>query len=79
MNTSSRDRPYTRLIHVRKEDNARFITFIDSIPRDTVLFRIGGDAGNHLLYSARLKKQELLYVELAFKVKVKRPKKRKKV
>lgn len=79
MNTEVRDRPYVRLIHIRKEDRERFLDFLSTIPRDTVLFRIGGEDGNHLLYNAKLKKQELLYIELAFKVVVKKPKKCKKV
>lgn len=73
-----RDRPYMRHIHVRKEDRERFMDFLGTIPRTKFVTRISVQNDSHILYHVKLKKQELLYVELAFKVVVKKSKARKK-
>lgn len=73
-----RDRAYMRHIHVRKEDYTRFMEFISTIPREKMINKIRVETTTHFLIHAKLKKQELLYVQLAFKVVVKKSKARKK-
>jgi hypothetical protein len=74
----ARDRPYVRRIDIRKEDRERFVSFLSTIPRECLVSRIKVETDTHYRYFVKLKKQELLYVELAFKVVVKKIKKRKK-
>lgn len=73
----TRDRPYVRHIYVRVEDRDRFLAFLNTIPRNKFINRIKVE-NTHILYHLKLKKQELLYVELAFKVVVKKPARKKK-
>jgi len=74
----TRDRAYMRHIHVRKEDYERFMEFIQTIPREKMINKIRVENTTHFLIHVKLKKQELLFVELAFKVVVKKSKARKK-
>jgi len=74
----SRDRAFMRHVKVRKEDRERFIDFLATIPRERLLDHVKVENDTHILYHVKLKKQELLYVELAFKVDMKKSRQRKK-
>jgi len=73
----TRDRAFIRQVKIRLEDNARFCEFLDTLPENR-LFSNFTTAGNFLFYNVKLKKQELLYIELAFKLDVKKHRKSKK-
>jgi hypothetical protein len=73
----SRDRAFMRHVQVRKEDRERFMDFLATIPRERFINRVKVENDTHILYHVKLKKQELLYVELAFNVVVKKSRQRK--
>lgn len=75
-----RDRAYARSITIQEIDNRRFLSFVDTLPADRLISKSKFTKGTevHYHYLLKLKSQELLYIELAFKSTVKKNKKRKK-
>jgi hypothetical protein len=70
-------RAYIRHIHIKREDRERFADFLETISKERFINCFEAENNTHILYYVRLKKQELLYVKLAFKAIVKKQRKKK--
>ena len=65
----TRDRPYKRTLVIDLQDVARLHTILVTIPRDGVLCGWVSDSNkNTAIYTAKIKKEELLMIKLSIKV-----------
>ena len=74
----ARDRAFVRHIYVLREDKVRFTEYLKTFPPSRFVLPIKDEGGKHIHFCLRIKKQELLFIELAFKLVVKKPRVRKK-
>lgn len=68
-----RDRAYVRIITFDRKDRQRFEEFIQTLPPGRLMDNIVESGGNQCLVCIRLKKEELLFVELSFNISVRKP------
>lgn len=78
MDEYTRDRAFTRNVYIDSKDRNRFDEFLLTIPRHKIITNIKIEGRSIIVYTLKLKKQELLYIELAFNAVIKKPKARKK-
>lgn len=70
-----RNRAYVRYVHIHKDDVDRFSAFLKTVPCDRIIPPIHIKLDTHI-FKLKLKKEEELYIELAFNANIKKAKAR---
>ena len=67
-----RDRAYMRHVHIKKEDTFRLDEYLETIDRPKLVTKVRGK-GDDRIFHVRIKREEELYIGLAFKAVIKKP------
>lgn len=71
----NRDRAYVRHVHIKHEDRDRFYEYLSTINRPKFITRVRTQGTIHIFH-LKIKRQEELYIELAFDVTITKPRAR---